>query len=220
VNTEHYQSASIRPFLIGSTGFAAEVAEALAAQLPGGMEAIAGVYDDDTRLRRNPLFGLTYLGTLGDLLDSPPQNGQYVLALSENQAREQFVSELERLGLRPLTVRHPLASVSPTATVEDGAYVAAFAFIGPRAFVGKHTVLNVSASVGYAARLEACVQLSPGVRISRYCQVAAGAFFGSNAVVAPGVTIGKGAKIGAGSFVYQNVPAGKFVLGVPAKLVA
>jgi sugar O-acyltransferase (sialic acid O-acetyltransferase NeuD family) len=219
VDKEHFQSAGTKPFLIGGTGFAAEVAEALAAQLPGGMEGIAGVYDEDTRLRGNPLFGLTYLGTLGDLLDSPPPSGHYVLALSENQEREQFALELERLGLRPLTVRHPLASVSPAATVEDGAYVAAFAFIGPRAFVGKHTVLNVAASVGYAARLETCVQLSPGVRISRYCQVAAGAFFGSNAVVAPGVSVGKGARIGAGSFVYQNVPAGKFVLGVPAKLV-
>jgi sugar O-acyltransferase (sialic acid O-acetyltransferase NeuD family) len=195
------------------------MAEALAAQLQGGMKAIAGVYDDDTRLRKNSFLGLPYLGTIGDLLDSPPADSRYVLALPENLDREQFASEFDRAGLRPFTVCHPSASVSPTATVEDGAYLAPFAYVGPRAFIGGHAILNVCASVGYAAHLETCVQLSPGVRISRFCRLGAGAFLGSNAVVAPGLKVGKRAKVGAGSFVYRDVPAGRFALGVPTKLV-
>lgn len=206
-------------FLIGGGEFAAEIAEALAAQLEGGIKAIAGVYDDDTRLRKNSFLALTYLGTIGDLLDSPPSDSRYVLALPENLERQQFASEFDRVGLRPFTVCHPSASVSPTATVEDGAYLAAFAYVGPRAFIGKHAVLNVSASVGYAAHLETCVQLSPGVRISRFCHLGAGAFLGSNAVVAPGLKVGRQAKVGAGSFVYRDIPAGRFALGVPTRLV-
>jgi sugar O-acyltransferase (sialic acid O-acetyltransferase NeuD family) len=206
-------------FLIGSGGFSSEMTEALAAQLPGGIGAIAGIYDDDTRLRRNSALGLTYLGTIGDLLDKPPPGARYVLAMSENTEREQFAAEFDRVRLQPFTVRHPLACVSPTATIEDGAYLAAFAFVGPRAFIGKHTILNVSASVGYGARLESYVQASPGVRISRFCQIGSGVFLGSNAIVAPGITVAQRAKIGAGSFVYRNVSAGKLVLGVPAESV-
>jgi sugar O-acyltransferase (sialic acid O-acetyltransferase NeuD family) len=205
--------------LVGATGLAAEIAEALEGQLPGGLGAITGIYDDDTRLRKNPLLGIKFLGMIGDLIDQPPQGARFVLCQGENPDREKLGEQLERLGLAGFTVQHPSACVSPRATIEAGAYLAAFTFVGPHAFIGRHAVVNASASVGHGARVEKYAQLSPGVRISRFCQIGAAAFLGSNAVVAPALSVGQRARVGAGSFVFRNVPEGKLVVGVPGKVV-
>ena len=43
------------------------------------------------------------------------------------------------------------------------------------------------------------------------------AWIGTNAVILPGVTVGEGAIVGAGSVVTKDVPAGKTVVGIPAR---
>ena len=44
-------------------------------------------------------------------------------------------------------------------------------------------------------------------------------FIGPRAIILPGVTVGKGAVVAAGAVVTKNVPAGKMVGGVPAKVI-
>lgn len=45
-----------------------------------------------------------------------------------------------------------------------------------------------------------------------------GAWLGAGAIVLPGVTIGRNAIVGAGAVVTKDVPPGKTVFGVPARL--
>ena len=47
----------------------------------------------------------------------------------------------------------------------------------------------------------------------------AGASIGAGAVILPGLTVGAGAMIGAGAVVVSDVPAGKLVVGNPARIV-
>ena len=49
--------------------------------------------------------------------------------------------------------------------------------------------------------------------------VKVGASIGANATILPGVTIGEYAMVGAGAVVTKDVPAGKVVVGNPAKIV-
>lgn len=51
-------------------------------------------------------------------------------------------------------------------------------------------------------------------------RVARGASIGSGAVIMCGVTIGEGALVGAGAVVTRDVPPGKVVAGVPARVRA
>ena len=46
-----------------------------------------------------------------------------------------------------------------------------------------------------------------------------GASIGAGAVILPGLTIGAGAMVGAGAVVASDVPAGKLVVGNPARIV-
>lgn len=47
--------------------------------------------------------------------------------------------------------------------------------------------------------------------------IAKGARVGSHSIIMPGVVIGEGALVGAFSLVKQDVPAGEFWCGIPAK---
>lgn len=51
------------------------------------------------------------------------------------------------------------------------------------------------------------------------CVVEEGAKIGANSTILPGITIGKNALVGAGSVVTKDVPAGKVVVGNPAKVI-
>ncbi|MBD3250595.1 MAG: acyltransferase [Candidatus Pacebacteria bacterium] len=45
-------------------------------------------------------------------------------------------------------------------------------------------------------------------------------FIGPRAIILPGITVGKGAVVAAGAVVTKDVPPGKMVAGVPAKVIA
>jgi len=58
--------------------------------------------------------------------------------------------------------------------------------------------------------------LGTGLAFPRICR---GAKVGGGSVILPGVTIGEGAIVGAGSVVTRDVPAGKTVMGNPARIL-
>ena len=46
-----------------------------------------------------------------------------------------------------------------------------------------------------------------------------GCYLGAGCLLLPGVTVGEGAVVGAGAVVTRDVPPGKVVVGVPARVV-
>ena len=50
-------------------------------------------------------------------------------------------------------------------------------------------------------------------------RLARGCYLGAGCIVLPGVTVGERAVVGAGAVVTRDVPAGKVVVGAPAKVV-
>ena len=63
------------------------------------------------------------------------------------------------------------------------------------------------------------VSFGAAVVLSGNVTIEAAAFLGAGSVVLPGLKVGKGAMVGAGAVVTRDVPAGRTVVGVPARLI-
>jgi len=203
-----------KTYLIGGGGGACEILEALFAAQPD--LRLAGLFDDDFRLKQNNLE-LPYCGTNAEFLERTDSDDSYLLGFTDNSLREELDQLYYTAEREAFTVIHPLACVSAAAQIGPGSYVAAFAFIGPQAVIGRGSIVNVGASVGHHCELKDYVQICPGARISASARVGKGVFIASNAVVAPGGIVGDYAKLAGCSLSPKNLPASVLALGVPAK---
>lgn len=99
-------------------------------------------------------------------------------------------------------------------TIGDRCKIEPFAFLptgvrlGDEVFVGPH----VAFTNDKVPRATGAWGVTPTV-------VEDGASIGAGAVIVCGVTIGRGAMVGAGAVVTKDVPAGKLVVGNPARVV-
>ena len=115
--------------------------------------------------------------------------------------------------------------------------------IGDNCFIGPFVEIQDDVIIGKNSRIQSHSFICSKVRIGNNVFIAHGVIFindrypvrknpedweatlieddvviGSNATIMP-VRIGKGAMIGAGSVVAKDVPAGKIVVGNPAKII-
>jgi UDP-perosamine 4-acetyltransferase len=129
-----------------------------------------------------------------------------------------FLKALE-MGLRPLTVVHPKASVAKSAALGEGTVVLAMAAVNPLAWVGRNAIINTGALVEHDAHVGDHAHLAPGSRLLGGVRVGEGAFVGAGAVVKEGVRIGAWSVVGAGAVVLRDVPDKATVVGIPARIL-
>lgn len=153
-------------------------------------------------------------------VDSPPQ-AHWVVAVGDPGLRRRFVEHLNALAgeVRFALLVHPRAWVAPTASIGPGSQVFPGACVSAGARVGGHCILNLGATVSHDAEVGDGATLGPGARLAGGVHVGAWAALGIGALVLPGVTIGAGAQVGAGAVVTRDVPAGRIVAGVPARVL-
>lgn len=112
---------------------------------------------------------------------------------------------------------YPTAVIARTAQVGEGSIVNAAAVIAGGATLGRAVHVNRSASIGHHNLVEDYATLGPGCVLAGHVTIGRGAFLGAGAVCAPRVSVGPNAVVGAGAVVVRDVPAGKVVVGNPAK---
>ena len=201
--------------IVGAGGHTREIAMVLRRADPP--VDVRGVIADDVpdmvALQR---VGLRFLGAVEDFdMGSSP----VVIAIGSGAARQRIVDDLSKRPNPPSF----LIGIDADAVVADDAEVSEGVVIFPRAVVstnvviGRHSHINTGCILSHDVRLGDFVTLSPAVVLNGAVTVGDGAFFGTGVSVAPGVRIGAEAVIGAGSVVLQDVDAGAFVAGAPAR---
>lgn len=135
----------------------------------------------------------------------------------DNGPRRRLFAYAQKVGVCPLTVRHPTAICSPSAWVGEGTVVLAGCIVGAHATLGSNVIINSGAIVEHDCRIGDHVHIASGAVLASAVSVEEGAHIGAGAVVRQGIRIGAGAIVGAGAVVIRDVGPGQTVGGVPAQ---
>jgi len=140
---------------------------------------------------------------------------EVVIAIGNNEVRKRIAAK----GFKnDYPVIHPLALISRSARIAAGTMVLPGAIVNAQASIGKYCILNTNSSVDHECVIGDFVHIAPGAVLAGNVEVGEGSLIGMGAVVLPHVKIGSWCKIGAGAVVVKDVPDGKTVIGVPAKI--
>jgi sugar O-acyltransferase (sialic acid O-acetyltransferase NeuD family) len=204
--------------LIGGGGHARVLIDALRAS---GDSRTIGVIDADPARAGTAVFDVPVLG--GDaLLPELAAAGTrlFVVGLGgtrDNGPRARLFESAAALGMQPVTIVHPAATVSTYASVGAGAQILAGAVVNAGARLGRNVIVNTAAVVEHDCTIGDHAHVSTGAKLASTVSVGAGAHVGVGATVRQSISIGDRAVVGAGAVVVKDVPAGAVVAGVPAK---
>lgn len=206
--------------VVGAGGFGHEVLQyARDAAAAGRLGLrVKGFRDDRHAAAGRTPHGEPVLGGTEGIEALPGE--RFVVAVGDPADRRMLAGRIAAAGGACVAIVHPTAYVAPTAAIGPGSVVCPFAFVGPHAQVGAHVVVNTHASVGHDVQVGDFATICPHAAVNGEASIGPGVFLGSGSVVTPKRVIGDGAVVAAGSVVYQDMPAGGFALGNPARIRA
>ena len=210
--------------LIGSGGFALEVAEYLKdrdLQL-SALDRSAVVSDvvSTTYSRLDDLCSI--LGYAPKFHRTPDtvktrSEKKVLICLGSPEDRHRNFIELKRLEFTFGTLVHKSAWVAKSARIDEGAIICPFAFIGVMAWVGANSVINTRATVGHDVSVGMSAVLSPHCNMNGASKCGRVSFFGAGAVLDPSAAIGDYTKVASGAVVKRKFGDGFLLAGNPAK---
>ena len=186
----------------------------------GGVYQVVGFLDDNKDLWVQETESLPVLGGRGKLSELRGNNIHNIaFAMGNAELRESLLKEALVCGLTPINAIHPRAVIAEEVRMGIGIWIAAGAVINPGVTIGDGVVINTGATIDHDCILSDYCDISPGCHLSGRTTVGRYAFLGTGAVTLPDVVIEERAVVGAGAVVLKYVPAGKTVVGVPARVL-
>lgn len=175
---------------------------------------IAGIFDDNVKLRGASLLAVPILGPIEQVGNA--ERLPTVIAIGDNVLRHRIA---QQFALDWLTVVAPRTIVDSTARLGRGSMILHGAVVGVDAYVGEHVIVNTLASVAHDCHLDSFVHVAPGVHLAGHVTISTGAFLGVGAVAIPGVSVGPWSTVGAGAVITRDLPGGIVAMGSPARVV-
>jgi sugar O-acyltransferase (sialic acid O-acetyltransferase NeuD family) len=189
--------------LVGSGGFATEIADYLAQDfLRAGGPRVAGVIDDFA----SGLVEIGELPFLGRLADVEARDDTaFVITSGTPRYRADTLAALLKRGARIASVVHSSAYVARDAVIGDGCVICPFAIVNAGARLAEGVVLNVHSSVGHGASAGPCSVLSPYAALNGWASIGEQCFLGTRSTIFPKVRIGDRCTVDSHSFVKADV---------------
>jgi len=146
-----------------------------------------------------------------------------IVAMGNNQARQDLSERLESLGFVITNAIHPTAHVPPETTIGKGVIVDSLSNFGHNPVVGNNVLISISVVIGHHATIDDNVWISAGAVICARSHLGRNVHIGPGAITVPKnyghLSIGDGAHVGAGALVLEDVPPNAVVVGSPAKII-
>lgn len=201
----------MRLAILGASGHGKVVADA--AGLTGWDEVV--VFDDAwPEVTQNGPW--TVVGDTATLLEDVKVFDGVVVAIGNNQIRQQKQCELAASGAGIVSLIHPTAVVSEYAEIGKGSVIFANAVVNAFADVGEGCIVNTGAVVEHDCELGDFTHVSPNSVLAGGVKVGRLAWIGACASVRQLIEVGEGAVVGMGAVVTKDVPPRVTVLGNPA----
>ncbi|WP_328698889.1 acetyltransferase [Colwellia sp. 20A7] len=142
-----------------------------------------------------------------------------VVAIGNNEIRQQKMQLLKKNNFNLITLIHPSAVISQYAKIETGTVAFAGSVINAFAKVGTGCIINTAAVVEHDCIIEDFTHICPNSALAGGVTVGKKSWIGIGSQVKQLVTIGDNCLIGAGSVVVKNIPDNVTVFGSPAVVI-
>ena len=170
----------------------------------------------------NGNFALPIIGDDNAISEYPSDTVELVNGLGSvgnMNLRTSIFLRFKKLGYRFRSVIHPSAIIAHDCELGEGVQVFAGAVINTGTKIAADTIVNTGAIVDHECIVGSHVHIAPGCTLSGGIHIGDGTHIGTGTKIIQGISIGNRALVAAGSVVVKNVPDGKKVMGVPARIV-
>jgi len=202
--------------IVGASGHGKVIAD-IAEQLGFTVKFYDDAYPTKTYIEHWPI-----LGTCADLItitNTRVVPADVVVAIGNNEIRQQKIDLLRKNNFNLITLIHPTAVISPYATVAAGTVVFAGAIINAFAKVGGGCIINTAAVVEHDCIINDFTHICPNAALAGGVVVGSKSWVGIGSQVKQLITIGNHCLIGAGSTVIKNIPDNVTAFGSPAVVI-
>ncbi|WP_335909119.1 acetyltransferase [Shewanella indica] len=196
--------------IVGASGHGKVIAD-IAEQLGFTVKFYDDAYPNKTNIEHWPIQG-----TCADLIALHTTPIDVVVAIGNNEIRQQKIQLLQKNSFNLITLIHPTAVISKYAVIAAGTVVFAGAIINAFAKVGVGCIINTAAVVEHDCIISDFTHICPNVALAGGVIVGSKSWIGIGSQVRQLITIGDNCLIGAGSTVVKNIPDNVTAFGSPA----
>lgn len=200
--------------IVGASGHGKVVAD-IAEQLGFIVKFYDDAYPNKTYIEHWPIDGscadLIALNKAGN-----KRNINAIVAIGNNQIRQQKVELLKQNSFNLITLIHPTAVISQYATIAQGSVVFAGAIINAFANIGVGCIVNTSAIIEHDCAIGDFAHICPNTALAGGVTIGSKSWVGIGSQIKQLIVIGDNCMIGAGSTVVKNLPNNVTAFGSPA----
>lgn len=204
----------------GAGGHAKVVIEIIRSQLE---YEVLGLLDTNNALWGTKVLGVQVLGDdslMNELRDRGVHHAFIGLgSVGDSRPRRELYEKVTGFGFQIVPAIHLAAVVSSSAQIGVGPTIMAGAVVNASVMIGDNVIVNTGAIVEHDCVIGDHTHIATGARLAGGVHVGEGSHIGLGALVRQELHIGRDAIVGAGAVVIRDVPDGKTVVGVPAKVL-
>lgn len=199
--------------IVGASGHGKVIAD-IAEQLGFIVNFYDDAYPSKTYIEHWPIHG-----TCADLIalnNTSTTSSDVVVAIGNNDIRQQKIQLLQQNNFNLITLIHPTAVISQYATIAQGSVVFAGAIINAFANIGIGCIVNTSAIIEHDCAIGDFTHICPNTALAGGVIIGSKSWVGIGSQIKQLIVIGDNCMIGAGSTVIKNIPDNVTAFGSPA----
>ena len=199
--------------IVGASGHGKVIAD-IAEQLGFIVNFYDDAYPSKTYIEHWPIHG-----TCADLIalnNTSTASSDVVVAIGNNDIRQQKIQLLQQNNFNLITLIHPTAVISQYATIAQGSVVFAGAIINAFANIGIGCIVNTSAIIEHDCAIGDFTHICPNTALAGGVIIGSKSWVGIGSQIKQLIVIGDNCMIGAGSTVIKNIPDNVTAFGSPA----